>query len=83
MFMVIVGTVDQLIDGLSFMSFIFYTLCIVAVLILRVTHHKEPRLFKVWHNFKVDFELMCSLVCGLVQITSLIATYIPMKFNSN
>ena len=48
MFMVVVGTVDQLIDGLSFMTFVFYALCIVAVFILRVSHRKEPHLFKVW-----------------------------------
>ena len=65
MFMVIVGSVDELIDGLSFMSFIFYALCIVAVLILRVTHHKEPRLFKV---------------CGLKAGISYAQTYLQLWF---
>lgn len=45
--MVSIGTINQLIDGFTFVSFIFYTLSIVAVLILRVTHRKEPRIFKV------------------------------------
>ncbi len=47
MVMVVVGTIDQLIEGFTFVSFVFYMLAIVAVLILRVTRPKEKRLFKV------------------------------------
>ena len=47
MLMVGVGTIDQLIDGLTFILFVFYTLVIMAVVILRITHRKEPRFFKV------------------------------------
>ena len=47
MLMVVTGTIDQLIDGLGFISFVFYALVIVGVLILRITRPKEPRIFKV------------------------------------
>ena len=47
MLMVVVGTVDQLIDGFTFISFVFYGMVIAAVIILRITHRKEPRLFAV------------------------------------
>ena len=46
-FMVSIGTIDTLIQGFAFVSFLFYMLSIAAVVILRVTHGKEPRLFKV------------------------------------
>lgn len=48
--MVSAGTIDQLIDSFTFVSFTFYTLAITGVLILRITHRKEPRLFKVYNN---------------------------------
>ena len=47
MLMVVVGTIDQLIDGTTFILFVFYTLIILAVVILRITHPKEPHYFKV------------------------------------
>ena len=45
--MVSIGTIDQLIDGFTFASLFFYILSISAVIILRITRRKEPRLFKV------------------------------------
>ncbi len=58
MLMVVIGTIDQLIDGFSFISFIYYTLVIIAVFILRVTHRKEPRLFKVRHSDKAEIGVL-------------------------
>lgn len=58
MLMVVIGTIDQLIDGFAFISFLFYTLVIIAVFILRITHRKEPRLFKVRHLARVEVKLM-------------------------
>ena len=43
--MVSIGTTYQ--PANRFISFVFYTLSIMAVLILRITHRKEPRFFKV------------------------------------
>ena len=70
MLMVVAGTIDQLIDGFGFISFIFYTLVIIAVFILRITHHKEPRLFKVgtYSNNMGKLLLYMCVFCFLAMV---------------
>ena len=45
--MVIIGDIEQLIDGFSSINLVIYGMTTAAVVILRVTHQKEQRLFKV------------------------------------
>ncbi len=44
---IVVGTIDTLLQGLEFVVIFFTLLNIIGVLILRVTHKQEPRIFKV------------------------------------
>lgn len=65
MFMVVTGTIDRLINGFSAMSLVVYGMTVAGVVILRVTHQKEPRLFKVPRYPLVKPPFMCVLFIGL------------------
>ena len=45
--MVSVGDISELIEAFSAAAFVFYMLVFISVLIMRVTHRDQPRLFKV------------------------------------
>ena len=45
--MVCAGSIYELISGLSTAQFTFYLLVFIGLLIMRVTHRKSPRLYKV------------------------------------
>ena len=45
--MISVGDISELIEAFSAAAFVFYMLVFIAVLIMRVTHRNQPRLFKV------------------------------------
>lgn len=45
--MITAGSIGELIEAYSAASFFFHMLVFVALLIMRVTHAKEPRFFKV------------------------------------
>lgn len=51
MLMVVAVTINQLIDGFTFTIFVFYTMSIMAVIILRITQRDKPRYFKVSRTF--------------------------------
>ena len=46
--LVVTGNIDDLVDGASSATWVFYGLTIAALLIMRVTHKDEPRPYKVW-----------------------------------
>lgn len=41
------GSIEDLIDGMSAAIWVFYALTFAAVLVMRVTHHKDPRPYRV------------------------------------
>ena len=45
--MISVGDIGELIAAFSAAAFVFYMLAFISVLIMRVTHRDQPRLFKV------------------------------------
>ena len=45
--MISVGDISELIEAFSAAAFVFYMLVFISVLIMRVTHRDQPRLFKV------------------------------------
>ena len=45
--MIVIGDIEDLIDSFAAASFVFYLLSFLALIIMRITHPKEPRLFKV------------------------------------
>ena len=45
--MVISGDITELVDAFAAASFVFYLLVFVGLIIMRFTHSKEPRIFKV------------------------------------
>ena len=53
--MITVGDISELIEAFSAAAFVFYMLVFIGLLIMRVTHRSEPRLFKV----KLLFEIYC------------------------
>ncbi len=44
---IMMGDIEDLIDGMSAALWVFYCLTFAAVLVMRVTHRKEPRPYKV------------------------------------
>ena len=46
--MICIGDIGELIESFSAASFVFYLLSFIALLIMRLTHPKEPRAFKVY-----------------------------------
>ena len=49
--MILVGTINQLIDAFNAASWVFYGLAIGGLLIMRITHEDVPRPFKVGVRF--------------------------------
>lgn len=47
MLFVVIGSIDLLIDGYSALNLAMIATVVAGILILRVTHREEPRLFKV------------------------------------
>ncbi len=45
--MIVIGDISELLNGLSAAAYVFYTLTFTSLLIMRVTHKREPRPFKV------------------------------------
>ena len=61
--MIIVGNIGELIDAFSAAAFVFYLLVFIALIILRVTHPKEPRPFKVLLPYTCAWCVVFVLTC--------------------
>ena len=51
--MIVAGSIQELIETYSVASFVFHVLVFIALLIMRVTHAKEPRFFKVHRKYMI------------------------------
>ena len=57
--LIVVGNIDDLIDGVSSAVWLFYGLAIAGLLIMRVTHRHEPRPYRVWLIAPIFGLLVC------------------------
>ena len=57
--LVVTGNIDDLVDGASSATWVFYGMTIAGLLIMRVTHKDEPRPYKVWLIFPIVGLFVC------------------------
>ena len=56
---IMIGDIDELVNGISAGVWLFYGLTIAGLLIMRVTHKDEPRPYRVWLIAPVFALLVC------------------------
>ena len=57
--LVVTGNIDDLVDGASSATWVFYGITIGGLLIMRVTHKDEPRPYKAWLLAPIVGLLVC------------------------
>ena len=65
--MISVGDISELIEAFSAAAFVFYMLVFISVLIMRVTHRDQPRLFKV--HCTLNHHYTCNIITCSYQHT--------------
>ena len=70
---ILIGDVDELIDGVSTGVWLFYGIAIAGILIMRVTHKDDPRPYKVW----LVAPILALLVCLYLVILPVIQKPLP------
>ncbi|XP_064393081.1 b(0,+)-type amino acid transporter 1-like [Halichondria panicea] len=70
--LILIGDISELLNGLSAVIYLFYTLIFSSVLIMRVTRRREPRPFKAWFIVPVTLFSIAA---------SLFLTFLPLQQN--
>ena len=66
--MVIPSDIEQLINSFNAAAWIFYGLCFASLLIMRITHRRDKRPYKV-------YTWLCELSKDLIYFCSIIVTH--------